>query len=316
MNIRNANDNNSIFKNENLKNMLNKLSEDAKKQFSNCNSSNSSKLNELLNTKFFIDEENLQKQSKCKFNLENEENNINFTQEFYMERYKKYIPSNIITPADFNANFNKENVARVFESGNKHPSSENSFQRNIPKNSSNNESFANRNKNFNFFEIFTDKLKSDLIISKINQINFENWLNCYNELHSNNKEKIINLREFLRNLTSKENINFTQSNLYQLNNFFSKYLIESDKEILIGEILDVKFIDNIQIIKIKDFNLITREIVIFEENSDGINLNSSIKDDQFEISEVILLKRNSMKLLNPQNPNLWMIALNNIKQIK
>ena len=314
MNIRNSNDYNSIFKNENLKNMLNKLSEDAKKQFSNSNSSNSSKLNELLNTKFFIDEEKLKKQSKCKFNLENEENNDNFTQEFYMERYKNYIPSNIITPADFNANFDKENIARVFGSGKKNSSLEISFQRNIPKTSSNNDSITN--KNFNFFEIFTDKLKSDLIISKINQINFENWLNCYNELHSNNKEQKIHLREFLRNMNSKENRTITGSILYKLHNFFSKYLIDSDKEILIGEILDVKFIDNLQILKIKDFNLNTREIVIFEENSDGINLNSLIKDDQFEISEVILLKRNSMRLLNPQNPNLWIIALNNIKQLK
>ena len=76
--------------------------------------------------------------------------------------------------------------------------------------------------------------------------------------------------------------------------------------------------DNIQIITIKDFNSLTKEIVIVEENSDGINLNSTIRDDYFKLNEIIILKRNSMRLLNSQfsyDPNLSIISLTNIKKL-
>jgi hypothetical protein len=313
------NDNNPLFKNENLKNMLNKLSEEAKKQFSYSNASNSSKLNDLINTKFFIEEENLKKNSeavdKFVFNLENEENNQNYTQEFFMERYKNYIPSNIITPADFNANFNKETKEFFGSERNYENDKKVDLNKNLKHSHTN---LTNFKSNSNFFEIFSDKLKSDSIKFKLTQFNLESWIYCFNELHANNKEKKISLREFLSVWNSLEKRNFNDSILSQLESFFSNYSISSEKEIIIGEINDIKFMDNIQIITIKDFNSLTKEIVIVEENSDGINLNSTIRDDYFKLNEIIILKRNSMRLLNSQfsyDPNLSIISLTNIKKL-
>jgi hypothetical protein len=324
MSARNSNnDNNPLFKNENLKNMLHKLSEEAKKQFTYSNVSNSSRLNELLNTKFFIEEDNLKKNyqvEKFNFNLENEENNENFTQEFYMERYKNYIPSNIVTPADFNANFNKDTKEFSGSAGNyQNKTNILNQNKNYENCLINQTSHSNvENQNLNFFEIFFEKLKSDSLKFKSNHLNLENWIKCFNELHANNKEKKIHLREFLSGLNLKEKKNFIDSILIELETFFSKYTIHSDKEIIIGEITDIKFMDNLQIITIKDFNSYSKDVVIVEENSDGINLNSSIKDDSFQISEIILLKRNSMRLLNPLSPynsSLSIISFNNIKQL-
>lgn len=308
------NNNNHLFKNENLKNMLNKLSEEAKKQFSCSSASNSSKLNELLNTKFFLEEKNVKHSEnfneKNNFRIENVENNENFTQQFYMERYKNYIPSNVITPADFNANINKDHKNLLL-------SGENNKKSNLTYDNQNisiNNQHKNSQQNFNFFEIFFDKIKSDLVHLKSSQLNLENWIKCFNELHINNREKQILLREFLKTFNLKIKRNFVESILYRLEGFFSKYIINSDKEFVIGEISDIKFMDNLQIITIKDYYCNLTDFIIVEDTSNLENFDSSIRDDHFELNEIIIVKRNSMRLLNGQNPNLWVVSLGNIKQ--
>ena len=72
--------------------------------------------------------------------------------------------------------------------------------------------------------------------------------------------------------------------------------------------------DNLQIITIKDFYCNHTDFMIVEDTSNLQNFDSTIRDDHFELMEIIIVKRNSMRLLNGQNPNLWVVSLGNIKQ--
>lgn len=82
-----AGSNTSIFKGT-LKNILQKLSDDAEQQISSRNE----KVNCTDNISRF-DLEKRQTQDDCPYD--------NFTQDFYLERYKNYMPSKFVTPAEF-----------------------------------------------------------------------------------------------------------------------------------------------------------------------------------------------------------------------
>lgn len=188
-------DNDNLFFQDNtLKNKLQKLSDEAK--------------NKMLN--------NLKLSNQNEDGKEGDYNN--FTQEFFLERYKKFIPSKVVTPSSFNIKS---------ELGNK-------FKEEIPSNPD------------YLLSLIHKKMNNSAKQEIIDGLTLFSWTKCYNEL---NEDK-IDLKEHMR-----KNHRSDYSVIETLQNFFCKYSFNSKKEIIIAEVSEIKHIDCIQIIEVQVYKL-------------------------------------------------------------
>lgn len=167
--------NSVLFKNETLKNMFNKISDEAQKQLSTFHEYKSEKKDECS-----INQNN-------KLCSESDKYNENFTQEFLMERYKTHFPSNLVTPTEFNPKLNlNKNDALSREA-------ESFIKTDVPN-------------CFNFIE------KMLTPSSNLEKLSSANWIKCYSELNSvserfflteNLKNSLISIENFFSKYSFK-----------------------------------------------------------------------------------------------------------------
>jgi hypothetical protein len=264
--------------------------------------------------------------------VNNPENNENFTQEYYMERYKKYIPSNLVTPTDFN-----KNIGEFF-----HENAGNNFNNNLMSNiSSNNRrsvpNFSSKNRfdkpsqnyrpinSFSLVDLVASKFNSDFLQSQIESLSLFNWIKIFNELNENQK---ISLENFLDNL-GNPSISSAPTVYFKIESFFSRFTFKTKNEIVICEVKKINVLDCLQIIEVTDFYSVVKKVLVTSEeytkDSKGKLCTENpipsftgpliLRDDQFKEGEVILLKHSGLKemSINGGKP-MFVISLKNIKQ--
>jgi hypothetical protein len=367
------------MKNETLKNMMIKLSEDAKRQISDSEKrKNESYLDEfddlediksVLNLEFFkiADEKEKEKEKlrlnnnlninnnnnlnqnfqnvnnvnrqgnpfsnnninpNSNFNYKNEEpNNENFTQEFYMERYKNFLPSKIVTPSDFNKNVQNYNTQNFFNTQNNNfsrsdnnlsnnlgQSDHNKLQNNLKSSSSNNIPLEQAK----IFQLISAKYNSEILTLKSTGLDISNWLKVYNELHQNKKITIQNYFEtYVLLMREGKAMKPANSIIEKLESFFNGFSFKSEKEVVIGQIVNVKLIDCLQILELVDFAKCKREIIVTDEDLKEVgNISAVLRDDQFTMGEVVLIRACAIGELKVSDEKmLYTVALKNINQM-
>jgi hypothetical protein len=139
--------------------------------------------------------------------IQKEENYENFTQEYYKERYRNFIQSNPITPADFNENikrFFEENIALDENSSNSNISYLNNDLNNLKFSRFSNAVSPNISSipnipNSQICSIIQTTLSSEFFENKLKKLTIFNWVKIFMELNTNNK---INLETFLESFNS------------------------------------------------------------------------------------------------------------------
>lgn len=287
----NQSSNNIMMKNETLKNMIVKLSEQAKQQFSNYDYDGMDLFDKcgqdknINNFTYDIGTDN-------KNPINNSyNNNENFTQEYYLERYRNFIPSNLVTPTDFKKY--TDDIIKMTDF------SINNFNCNST----------------NIIDFIQAKLFSELQKNKYKDLNIFNWLRMYNEL---NDSKKISLNSYIENFNTNESYSVYQ----KLEYFFTQFSVDTKKEIIIAQIKKVKFMDCLQIIEVMDFTRKRREFIITAEEmnvSEKNVINSLISDTQFRVDEVLLIKTSGLRELKVSESlfgkKLVTVSMKNIKQL-
>jgi hypothetical protein len=323
--------NNILMKSETLKNMMNKLTEEAKNQLQEGEQNNNIFNKSIIYQEDKIFTENMfdnfgnnmnngEELKIFNINPNPEDNYENFTQEYYMERYKKFIPSNLVTPTDFSTNLNiilEPKFINDFSVTNtqnkvKMPQMTLDLKKGTTK-SNISPKTTNILLTENLFDLVQSKINSNKLESKLINISIFNWIRIYNELNQTSK---INLDIFIENLSSKK---FT-SIYSKLESFFSLYGIDTKKEIIICEVCKIKFIDCLQIIELKDFNLCKREYIVTEQEISKDNISESrslvLKDNQFRENEVILIQSSGLKQMTIYGgKSFHLVSFKSIKQL-
>lgn len=282
---------NPLLKNNTLKNMLDRLSEQAKQRFGGESeiTSNNKDHKEKESIHHFNDFEFFGKNNFKPELKEHVANYDNFTQEFFMERYKQFIPSKYITPTDFR---NESELIEVVQGNNI----------TIEKFSDN---LKNFNENMQLFHIIKSKIQLKDFEFKLKNLNLESWIRMHNELNDGISININSDRD-------------ATVFILKLENFFNRYSLNVlAKPFIISEVSEIKLIDCLQILTIKDFNLETKDILITKADetlSTGI-IDNLVNDDQFTIGEVIIIKNSRMKELNIGENKINIISLSNVKQL-
>ena len=300
----------SLEKNENVEIFNEKDYIDKCKELNKLNNINNINDNNLLN---FMKKENSEYKSS-ELN-QDEENYENFTQEYFLERYKQFIPSNYMTPSSFN-----KNITQLIERG---------------KIQKSDVSLGNNNKN------------------KIINIKCESQKNFYYEIEkkTNNQNNLINIDNMKKYLFSEdesiikskfdfsklayeleETANYSKFSPFQNidsdNNFsgnknnlkFSNF--SSNKENKFGKNMSFfkwvitynKMLYNENFIRennLSNFKLINPDIIL------EIVENNCYQKERFEILQILIKFFNNFSLLNLRNSNKYLIVLeiSNVKFI-
>lgn len=368
--LANSSTSNVIMKNETLKNMLQKLSEEAQKEFNNLNRNLSTPSNMVENfnidgldlnhndnitdknignfpnnlihnypslnqgnnlgatnhsnlTNHFTPEKggndflnNFLTGAQNKINIDNipsaTNNNDNFTEEFYMERYKNFIPSKFLTPSNFREksitnSSNFETYMRVNDRGESHL-----------LNSSNRKNKEDLPSSSLLIHIIQSKIKREKNSNR--KLTFSNWIKIYNEL---NQGRSIGLSACMKKREQLRSGGEYSSVPDKLETFFKKYSFANQKEILILEVSSIKLVDCLQIITVKDYNLESKDILVVKEEEEfnsGV-IKNIMSDSQFTPGEVILIKTKSLRdfkissYSTLQADKILLTSMNNVKQL-
>jgi hypothetical protein len=330
---------NIFIKNESLKNMFQRVSEEAKKHLNNSShelKSTSPRITEIQNMENF-DLFPTYKVAKNDDDINNITSNFdpinkdiieipdnelvksiklneNFTQEFFMERYKDFIPSKLVTPSDFN-----KNCSRIYKKENAQLGQRTQISYISPYGiditpSQNNPSTLPENMLF-ILKLIESKfyLQSDLNNLRVKTLNFTCWMACYMNLNEKSAMKLFREEKYLEMIqqfkrsnnppkgSQIESFDFFRS----LDKFFSLYSKENKKEVIIAEIVMIKQNDNILIFELIDYNLTNFEIIVIC-NDDNQKNNKNLKP-----KSVLIINSKSVKEVN----SLKIVDLSNIKHI-
>lgn len=356
----NSNNKNLIMKNENLRNMMNKISEDAQRQLNESAKSNHNDLLESL----FNDPKNEKNRNSLNFkdqintnhnlifplkedreffsefqdfnfndniNIKTTEqeapkNNENFSLEFFMERNKKNLPSNLVTPTDFNKNID---VLLKPNFGNNLNNTHNIFdhRRSLPNFSNNQKNQVPQRNSLGTIDLIHTKLNSNYIQSLVESHNLNNWIKIYNEINQNKK---ISLEGYIE---SMNNSNFVAENslLLKLDSYFRQFGLKTKSEMIICEVKKSNVIDCLHILEVNDFSGENTKIMVtseeftkdskqklpLENSTSNSNRLPFISEDQFKEGEVILIKKSELKDMSINGGrSISVVSFNDIKQLK
>jgi hypothetical protein len=267
--------NNIIFKNEALKNMMNKITEDAKKQFASS-ARNTSEHKKLMNLNLddYFSEEN---HKPIHTSIQN--CHENFSNEYFLERYKQFIPSTLITPTEFNITKGMEKIktSKIF-----------------------NENVSNYTVDPE--EAIKKRYHMEMSYKLNLNLSLINWIDALKFL---TKTSVADLSERL----IKNNFQLFE----YLQKSFSEFCLSSNgKDLIVCEVAEINIIDCLQIVTVKDFNLTTTKFVVMKDDQ-----NSLIDDSYFTIGEVLLIKLKSLKNMTNflADDNLSLVNIRDIKQI-
>lgn len=277
--MNNQQNTNVFMKNETLKNMLLKISQDVK-----TNSSYSDFNNLLIEDKHQTNNFN---------NINSELNNENFTNDFFRERYKNLIPSRYVTPSNFLKNQN--------------------FDEKIPVKGYSNE--LEKEFNINIKEILIHKMSLDQIKLYSEKCTIQNWIKTYNELNPNKMMSVKNIYSehppdnfiFIEKLKNY----FFQ---YCYNSSVGKFVLICEvQDVHIIDNLIILDVIDFQLKKIK--LLVTQnDTAPNQEINDNLMIQSEL---QFRIKEIVILRNDHVKeIKSTLNEIVLQIANNYIKIVK
>lgn len=199
--------NSLVFKNPTLKSMIERFSTEAKKQFASYGTENAKIYN--------LSGNNSNREKEDKIENQDDTYNLNFTNNFFIERYKQFIPSREITPSEFEIpkNYKEEKVPKG-----DHKEIQNDLDAMI------------KNKHL------TEKHKSYLMNFSFNQ-----WLTLF---LSKSKSIPVDVKRLSFN-----------DKMEHVLNYFKDFTIKSNKkDILACEVISVVVIDLIKIITVQDIH--------------------------------------------------------------
>jgi hypothetical protein len=270
--MNNLNLNNNIFgKSENLRNMMNKITEDAQKAnqisddskiklenyFNKENYFNLGRDNRDFRQDFHNNINNIEKLFK------NEKTNENYTQEYIMERYKNYLPCNMKTPTDFNKNIllNSSNTNRPIHL------------------------YENKR---NLFDEVNSIVLAKIRLNKISSFKITNWLLAFKTLN----------RDTVPTFDSLMNSEKNSGILETITSYFGEYSVSQNKNLIICEIEKIKEIDCRKVLVLKDIQLNIFELIVIEGEIDLETLifnEEIIKDFNFQENDVVLVNLDSQR---------------------